>query len=341
MTRSPQLRALLLGMGLIVCLEVVLRVTVAEKDVLFAFEQPDGMIGVLGDRIYVRDSRKHHGTDGPYSFEIETNSLGLRDDVELTATKPSDSDRYLALGDSWIFGTSVTQASTIPERLEGALTALTGRETTVINGGIPGGSAFEALVRWTELRDDYEWTGLIVGIPHNLGRQRELAQERNSLFHPSNGAPYINWRTYLVARWLIAPYTRPRYAPAEPAGDLGMLDDVVELVGQARERGLSVTIIEDPGHMNDALGKPRFLESRWRTALHPLGAVFAGHALNTRDCWGFDDLGHPGEAGAHAIAHVVAGAMVAGQSVAGLQQSPRCADVEGAGPGKPGWPVTE
>jgi hypothetical protein len=341
MIRSTPMRAVLFGLGLLLCIELVLRVAVPEEALRFAFEQPNGLIGVLGDQIYVRESAAHHGTDGPYAFEVQTNSLGLRDDVELVAEKPATQDRYLALGDSWIFGTSLTQAATIPERLETSISALTGRDTVVFNAGIPGGSAFEALVRWTELRDHAEWTGIILGIPHNVGRQQSLAAVRESLFHPTLGAPYINCRTYLVARRLLAPLTRPRYAPSTPASDLGMLDDVVELVTQARNRGLTVTIIEDPGHMNDALGPPRVLEARWRSALHPLGAVFAGHALNTRDCWGFGDIGHPGEAGAHAIAQVVARAMITGQSATGLQRQPLCADVEGVGPGKPGWPVPE
>jgi len=320
--------------GLLVATEGVLRVLVAEDDLLFSWEKSQGLIGVLGDRVYVRESREHQGTDGPYSFHIQTNSLGLRDTLEHPRQKPSGTDRYLALGDSWIFGTSLDQGSTIPERLEAVLTVKTGRQTVVVNGGIPGGSAFEILVRWSEFRDDYEWTGLILGIPHNVGRQGELAQQRQSLFHPTQGAPYLNWRMYLLARWIIAPYTRPRYASAEPPGDQGMLDDVSEVVRQARERGMSVTIIEDPGHMRDAVGTIRRMDPRWRAALSPLGAVFAGHALNTRDCWGFEDLGHPGEAGAHAMAQVVAEAMVAQESAKGLQVSPSCAEVDGIGPGK-------
>jgi len=334
MFHTRPFRALLFGMGVLLAVEGVIRVSVPESDLLFSWEQSDGLIGVLGDGVYVRESRKHQGTDGPYPFTIQTNALGVRDVLEHEYLKPSDTDRYLALGDSWIFGTSVDQGSTIPERLEAVLKAKTGRETVVVNAGIPGGSAFEALVRWTEFRDRYEWTGLIIGIPHNVGRQGELAAAREQLFHPTQGAPYINIRMYLLLRWWIAPYTRPRYAHSDPPNDQGMLDDISEIVRQAGERGLSVTVIEDPGHLKDAIGHVRRLEPRWRKALEPLGAIFAGHALNTRDCWGFEDLGHPGESGAHAMAHVVASAMVSRQSANGLQTVPTCASVEGAGPGK-------
>ena len=334
MLQSGPVRALLFGVGLLLAMEGVLRLVVSEDELLFSWEKSEGLIGVLGDRVYVRESREHRGMDGPYPFQIQTNSLGLRDTEEHPLKKPPDTDRYLALGDSWIFGTSLDQGSTIPERLEDLLEAKTGRETVVVNAGIPGGSAFEALVRWSEFRDGYDWTGLILGIPHNVGRQGELASQRQSLFHPTHGAPYLNWRMYLLARWIIAPYTRPRYASADPPDDQGMLDDVSEIVRQASERGLSVTIIEDPGHMRDAVGTVRRLDPRWRSTLTPLGAIFAGHALNTRDCWGFEDLGHPGEAGAHAKAHVVAAAMVTQTSTDGLQTSPSCAAVEGIGPGK-------
>ncbi len=334
MFHTSSARALLFGLFLLVMTEGVLRVAIPEESLLFSWEKADGLIGVLGDRVYVRESRKHHGNDGPYSFHIQTNSLGLRDTEEHDTQKPSGTDRYLALGDSWIFGTSLDQGSTITERLEVLLGQKTGRPTVIVNGGIPGGSAFEALVRWSEFRDDYEWTGLILGIPHNVGRQRDLSQERLQLFHPSQGAPYLNVRMYLLVRWLVAPYTRPRYASAESPNDQGMLDDISEVVRQARERGMSVTVIEDPGHMNDAVGDVRRLEPRWREALEPLGTVFAGHALNTRDCWGFEDVGHPGESGAHAMAHVVSQAMMSGQSFEGLQTVPQCNDVEGVGPGK-------
>ncbi len=334
MFHSSSVRALLFGVFILVLIEGVLRLTVNEEALLFSWEQQDGLIGVLGDRVYVRDSRRHRGSDGPYNYEINTNSKGLRDVDEHALSKPASTDRYLALGDSWIFGTSLDQQSTITERLEVLLAAKTGRDTVIVNGGIPGGSAFEALVRWTEFRDGYEWTGLILGIPHNVGRQGELGQARQALFHPTRGAPYIDIRLYLMVRWWIAPYTRPRYAPSETPADQSMLNDVTEIVRQARARGMSITIIEDPGHMQDAVGTVRRLDPKWRETLTPEGAIFAGHALNTRDCWGFDDHGHPGEAGAHAIAHVVANAMVTEESAVGLQTKPTCAAVDGIGPGK-------
>ena len=145
----------------------------------------------------------------------------------------------------------------------------------------------------------------------------------------------------MVRRW-IAPWTRARYAEG-PQGDPvdDMMADLKTIVQQATAKGMSVTAVEDPGRLQDALGVVRQLDMRWRKNLQPMGVVFAGHALNTRDCWGFFDHGLPGEAGAKAMAVVVAKAMSDQQSTAGLETSPRCMDVEGVGPGKPGWLVPQ
>jgi len=334
---STRSRAIAMGFGLLLAVELGLRAGVDEERLLFSWEHPEGMIKLMGDRVWVRESSKQHGTDGPYRFDVVTNGLGLRDDVEHEKAIPEGSDRYLALGDSWIFGTSVTQDRTIPEQIEVELSGRTGRPTVVLNAGIPGGSAFEMLARWTELKERFDLTGIVLGVPHNVGRQRELSSQRQSLFHPTQGAPYLNWRTYLLVRRALAPYTRPMYASDNPVGrgdDQGMLDDIRTVVTEARDRGLTVTVIEDPGHHNDAVGTVRKLERRWRVELEPLGAVFAGHALNTRDCWGYEDLGHPGESGAKAIAIVVADAMIQGQGTDGLQTEPTCLSVDGVGPGK-------
>ena len=158
MPQSPKFRALLLGFGLLLGLELIARVLVAEDAVLFAFERSDGLIGVLGDKVYVRESQTHRGSDGPYDYEIRTNSLGLRADTELSPDIPEGAERYLALGDSWIFGTSLGQEKTMPVQLGRLLTAAKGQPVEVVNAGIPGGSAFEALTRWRELGQDYDWT---------------------------------------------------------------------------------------------------------------------------------------------------------------------------------------
>jgi len=342
MFANSRIRAALFGVFVLAVLEGVLRVTVAESDLLFAWEHPEGMIELLGGRVYVRKSSDQHATDGTYPYKYRTNSLGLREDQELMRPIPEGSERYLALGDSWMFGTSVTQGKTLPDQLEVELGRLRGAAVEVVNAGIPGGSAFDMLARWNELGTQYAFDGVIFNIPHNLSRQQEVSESRKQLFQPGAGAPYVNWRTYLVVRRIVAPWTRPRYAPGttdEPVDE--MMADLQTIVAQATAKGMSVTAIEDPGRLQDALGVVRRLDRRWRETLEPAGVIFAGHALNTRDCWGFQDHGHPGESGVKALSVVVAEALIAGTSTDGLQTEPRCAEVEGVGPGKAGWPVPQ
>lgn len=342
MKPTPQIRAALFGLLVLAALEVVMRVTVQEEDLLFAWEHPEGMIELLGGRVYVRTSSDQHSNDGDYRYEYRTNSLGLREDDELSVQIPEGTKRYLALGDSWIFGTSVTQGKTVPDQIEVELRDHFQQPVEVINAGIPGGSAFDMLARWNELSAKYEFDGIIFNIPHNMSRQAEVAESRKTLFEPGGGAPYINWRTYLVIRRMIAPWTRAKYASGpqgEPVDD--MMTDLLTIVEQAQAKGMSAAAIEDPGRLQDAVGRVRQLDMRWRKALEPKGVVFAGHALNTRDCWGFFDHGHPGEAGARVMAIVTAKAMVSQNSTAGLLTQPTCTEVDGVGPGKPGWPVPE
>jgi lysophospholipase L1-like esterase len=341
---NHRLRGIIVGLGLLLSIEVVVRLAIPEEDLLFSWEHPDGIIDLMGDQVYLRRSTETTGTDGPYPWKIVTNSLGLRENEESSEHIPEGSQRYLAVGDSWMFGTSVTQGKTIPDQLEVALTAATGQPTEVLNAAIPGGSAFEMLSRWQELSGRLELDGVIMGIPHNAGRQKDLSSVRESMFGNGGGAPYINIRTYLALRRAIAPYTRPRYASLEHTRgihDAGMLQDLVTITSQAREQGLPVWVIEFPDNMNFSVGRISPIDQRWRDELEPMGAVFVGHALNTRSCWGFNDHGHPGESGANAIAQVVANTMVTDQRPPALQTEPSCDAVDGVGPGKPGWVIPE
>lgn len=341
---NHRLRGIIVGLGLLLGIEAGVRLAIPERDLLFSWEHPDGIIELMGDQVYLRKSATNSSNDGPYQWTITTNSLGLRESEEPTPQAPEGTKRYLALGDSWVFGTSVTQGKTIPDQIEVALTAATGQPTEILNAGIPGGSAFEMLSRWQELNGPLELHGVILGVPHNAGRQKELSSARDSMFKSGGGAPYINIRTYLALRKAIAPYTRPRYASLEYSSgvhDAGMLQDLATITTQAREQGLPVWVIEFPDNMNLSVGRISPTDQRWRNALEPMGAVFAGHALDTRSCWGFFDHGHPSEAGANAIAQVVVNAMMTNESPTRLQTEPSCDTVDGVGPGKPGWTVPE
>ncbi len=330
------------SLGIMAGIELVLRTTVPEADLLFAWEHPDGMIRLLGDEVYVREAVSHSLSDGPYTWEARTNSLGLREDEDTPAARPEGTQRWLALGDSWVFGTSITQGKTISDQLELLLTEKTGAQVEVLNAGIPGGSAFEMLVRWSDLTTRLDIDGVILGLPHNQHRQQELSETRGRLYSQTGGAPYLNLRSYLVVRRLIAPYTRPRYADGDvetEAMDSSSVQDLKTIVSQAQERGMKAVVIEWPNDMRLAVHTVNPPARRWRGLLEPLGAVFAGHALNTRSCWGFKDHGHPSEAGARATAEVISQVIQGDAAPTQLQTKPACEDVPGVGPGKGEWPI--
>jgi lysophospholipase L1-like esterase len=328
---------LVAGLSLAIA-EGVARMTTDEVDLLFAWEHPDGLIRVLGDQVYVREEVQHSMTDGPYTWRVQTNARGLRESYPIPPAIPAGSARVLALGDSWIFGTSVTQGRTIADSLEVVLSERWAQPVEVVNAGIPGASAFEMLVRWTELAGQLDFDHIVFGLPHNIHRQRNFQGQRAKLTTPGDGAPYIDARLYLLIRRLIAPWTRTLYAEGDLTTDgidNSTLHDIRTIVAQAKAKGMGVWAIEWPHNMKYALNTVNPPATRWRAALGSAGVQFAGHALNTRACWGYDDHGHPSEAGARAIAEVLGHVMADGEATTMLQTRPRCEDVPGVGPGKP------
>ena len=81
--------------------------------------------------------------DRDVDFTMSTNALGLRDDpIPETKTRT----RILALGDSITFGLGVNNGQDWPAQLEQLLNAKAGKDKyEVINGGVPGYSAFQGL----------------------------------------------------------------------------------------------------------------------------------------------------------------------------------------------------
>jgi lysophospholipase L1-like esterase len=344
MDRPPWFKALLGVAIATLCLgagEGVARLLTEEVDLLFAWEHPDGLIRVLGDQVYVREKVSHEMTDGPYTWAVQTNDLGLRESAEISAQIPEGSVRVLALGDSWIFGTSVNQGHTISDGIERVMGDLLGQQVEVVNAGIPGASAFEMLARWSELRGRMDFDHLVFGVPHNVHRQLGFAVQRAAVRAPGDGAPYISARLYLLARRVLAPWTRPAYAERDQGVDGidgSTLHDISTMVRQAQDLGMGVWGVEWPHNMKYAVNTVNPPATQWRKALAPMGVVFSGHALNTRACWGYTDHGHPSEAGAMAIATVVGAVIAGGEAPKTLQTQPRCEDVVGVGPGKPGSP---
>jgi lysophospholipase L1-like esterase len=83
-----------------------------------------------------------HIRETPIRFTFSTNSLGLRG-PEVGASRAGF--RILALGDSTTFGLGVDDDQTWPAVLERLVREKTGRPVEVINGGVPGYSAFQGM----------------------------------------------------------------------------------------------------------------------------------------------------------------------------------------------------
>ncbi len=338
------LRKLLLGLslsaGLLLLVELILRLTVPMELLQYTWERPDGLIELAGSYTMVRANHQETHPDGPYSWQERTNSARLREDHEIPLRKPRGSERILALGDSWMFGISITQGKTIPDQLEGLLPARLGASSVeVMNAGVPGGSAFDMLARWRELGTTYELDGVLLGLPHNEAHQRKLEPVRSWFYEHRGGAPFIDLRIYLLLRRWLARFTR---AEAPQLADQGpnspVVQDLLLIASEALARDLPVWLVTWPtGWVAARMGAPHG-GREVVAAMEPLGVPHVGHALDSRCCWGFEDDNHPGEAGARAIAELVADMIADGRSSSTPIREPRCEDVPGIGPGKPGSP---
>jgi hypothetical protein len=75
---------------------------------------------------------------GEYRTALRTDRLGLREDRDYAA-KPANTDRILALGDSFTMGVGVESADAFPKVLERLLAAAApARSVEVVNAGVPG-----------------------------------------------------------------------------------------------------------------------------------------------------------------------------------------------------------
>ena len=196
-----------------------------------------------------------------------------------------------------------------------------------------GSSAFDTLRRYTDLVDELHPDGIVVGLPHNQRRQAHLAAVRERYYAAPAARVTSHLRVYLLARWWLTKLRAPRYAT--PPEDLQPeIADLLSLARDAQSRGLPVYFLLLPTKYG---GVP--VGSPWVGSLGPVGVQFAGHALPDRACWGFEDLAHPSEAGADAIAATLVALLQGGPSLTEPAYTPTCAASEGVGPGKDGWPA--
>lgn len=335
MKRRPLFVALAV-LGVLALTEGVLRLVVPEEQLVFVYERPDGMLMTEGDGTFLpRPDTGGVVPDGPNHWTWRQNHQGLREDAEIPAEKPAGTSRWLALGDSWIWGANTDQSATIEAGLEALLPAKLGvAKVEVINAGVPGAAAYDMLVRWRDLRDDWQIDGLVLGAPKNTGRQKAVAAER-ALWYQGGGAPYLDLYLYLGLRRLLVPWTR---ASLRELGDdvvAAMVEDLVTLTKEARAAGLEVALGMWPQTRDAALSaNPNVPYAAFANALTPLGAKVTGARLGSNACWGFQDTAHPSEAGYRVLAQVLAERIGGGPDPGGLRTAPRCEDVPGIGPTK-------
>lgn len=329
-TRRKLIYTLIAAVGTLLFFEGFARMVIPRDQLLFCWERPGCPVDISAEGIMqLRPGIKETRRDGTHPWRIATNKLGLREDEEHSFAKPAGTKRFLALGDSWIFGYSLDQEETIPERLEQLLRGRVGApEVEVINAGVLGYGGFDMLMSWKRLSTAFEIDGLILGRPHNDGRTGEesVAEYRRNWYNKARKHPASWSRLYLAMRRVLFPLLPSPYSagPAEGSALQASIHDVSVLAEDALERGLPVWFVDWPTNMDGAMARPYAGEPSWRAALEPLGVIFIGHGLPERACWGEEDTKHPGNQGARALSELIAARMVSGESMEKIAFEPRC-----------------
>lgn len=323
-----RIRKLLLGLTVSVAVlagaELLLRGLVSRDVLVDRWERRDGWVAWEREGPAPQPNRVDAQFDGPYRWTIRTNEWGLREDETTTRRRPPDTIRVLALGDSWIFGNSVDQGRTICDDLEPMLSEHFAAPVEVLNGGVIGSSGFDMVRQWARLAGELQIDGVLLGRPHNLRRTAAVQGRRSRWYANYSGAPPTELRLYLLLRHLIGPLRAPRYSV--PIGSTEVAADTADLVNLTRDARLSgkfVWFVDFPDNAEDHdEDGTRPFTAVMAKALADAGALVMGHALAQRACWGYEDVGHPSEAGDRAIAHAVVDALVSPPTH--LAATPRC-----------------
>lgn len=342
MKRPPLLRpplGLAVAVVLLGSVELALRLLVPRDALVFSWERSDAVLQVAATgrpdevRLLPKPSSTLVSNDGAHAWLTEINTQGFRGARD---TVPADRARYrvLAVGDSWVYGTSTSQGHTFVERLEAELGAVGGRPVEMINAGVPSFSAFDMLARYHEALTWLQVDAVVVGLPHNASVQRARAELRDRWYAGMRAGPTSEVRLYLGLRLLFARLRTDRYAPGL-AGDetATAAADLRALVLDATGRGLDVVVVAWPSREGERQPLGPLLSS---LALPP--APVAAPGLAQRSCYGFTDLGHPSEAGAAVAAQRVAAVMSSRRSDADWVDTPSCDDNDAIGPTKPHAP---
>ncbi len=312
-------------------MELGVRAAVPERTLLFHWEQPDGLLALTQElHAQVPPNVERSLREGPDLWRVRTNSQALREDHDIPASIPRGERRILALGDSWIYGWSIDQGSTISAHLEAMLPERLGVDRVqVVNGGVPFASSLDMLLRWRDLSPQLDLDGVLLATSHNTMKLHLQREHRAHTHVPNLGAPRAPLRSYMLIRRLLVRWTRPAAGsslpPAEDGSDTSamMRQDMAQLASEIQDRGLAVWYLQLP----DSWFQPESLKRLWSPTvpdLHALGVPMAGHSLEQRSCWGVEDSSHPSAAGGWALAVVAAELIATGQPQQTLAREPSC-----------------
>jgi len=303
--------------------ELLVRTQWEKEDLLFSWEkEASPVLADHDNRPLARPNQHMVFQDGPYSWEAHQNAQGFRETQETTASSADGKERWLALGDSWIWGHSTTQGKTFIDRLEHH------SGLDIVNAGVIGSSGWDMLQRWGEVQADYRFSGVLLATPHNLPRQREIAPWRNAPYSVDN--PPLDWRTRLLLRKWMLPWRMSRQETSVPISQ-ATIDDLLRISQEALSQGMKVVLMMSPRQQDTTES------GAWYRAFESLDVPIVGHALSQRACYGFIDTWHPSEAGADAMAQAIAPVLQGDPPPTTLAETPTCTEAIGAGPGKPGW----
>lgn len=118
------------------------------------------------------------------SFNVSTNSDGLRTAIEMTA--PKKDLRIMTLGCSTTFGWGVADSETYPERLQFYLTDAGYTMVEVVNGGQPGYTSFQGNWLWDSILKDYKPDIVLVGYIVQDARKAAYSDKSQAILQGDN-----------------------------------------------------------------------------------------------------------------------------------------------------------
>lgn len=315
--------------------EVGLRTFVSPASLLFSWERPGSAVAFTQTGLLVSPPHAHYQTtEGAKIIEYATNGQGLREPVDLPMKK-GPGTRYLAVGDSWIWGTSLTQGETTVDRIEKDLrTALGAESVEIANAGMQGACAFDMYAAFRRYVPAMEFDGVIIGMPHNEGREGQTADTRKAYLESIAPAARSRWMTYLLLRrvvyWARSNTVAPGVPGSTPTDTIAQtsiaIQDILRIVSEARGMGLKVFFLDFPNswEFQGGLRPQLVMPPEWQKALDAAHVPYVGHAMLQRECWGAVDTAHPGPAGANVLAMVATDLILNGKTAASRLKSPTC-----------------